>query len=433
MSVYRKFLIFPVSLAFLVQLQVDLPVGASNLRVNLADLLIAPLILWFFKEVLSKKLRPPKFIAKQIPYYALTITAVFTYGLIIGWLEIGDWTAWALANKYIGWFVLLAYFFVGAMVVHAMPKEGAWTFCLVFICFLVTTTLLHAIPDLLTMTGTIQLIPALTGNPLNPRQLSGFVGNPNSYAFFLLVGVALMIVVDGRLEKVSRAIPPAIMCILIIGLWYTASRAAWIALLALLVGAAFRQILPYRNLLVGAVCASAVIGGSILIDPHNPTASEQKLVSMVQSAQPNNLFPRPADTERNVTFQSAIELWRNNPFFGAGLGVHMVRSPETGDGTKKVIHNTALWILAEFGLVGVIPFIVCFIHVFVLLWRRRSDRRSPLSDHGLDYEAALWLVLIAFATMSVAHEMLYQRIMWLLAGMALVDHAESHSKSIKPS
>src|SRR5262249_46485795 len=99
-----------------------------------------------------------------------------------------------------------------------------------------------------------------------------------------------------------------------------------------------------------------------------------------------------------------------HPFFGAGLGAFRNQMIPTLEGLPLVIHSTAVWVLAELGVVGLLAFTVPFIYLFLKEWKYASvDRVSAL----------IVLCFAAFAVMSAPGDMLYQRTFWFLIGGAL--------------
>jgi hypothetical protein len=68
-----------------------------------------------------------------------------------------------------------------------------------------------------------------------------------------------------------------------------------------------------------------------------------------------------------------------------------------------------VWLLAETGPVGLAVFVAAAWRLFADAVRRRGDPAATL----------LILMFCAFAAMSAAHEMLYQRAFWLLLGAVL--------------
>jgi O-antigen ligase len=117
-----------------------------------------------------------------------------------------------------------------------------------------------------------------------------------------------------------------------------------------------------------------------------------------------------SDTERWISVNGGLRLWQENPVFGAGLGAYFEVSKR--EGTPLVIHNTLIWLLAETGLVG---FLVFFSAGVAILWASTRRLRDP-TDVGA---TTIFLFLLAFASMSMVHELLYQRVLWFVLGVCL--------------
>jgi len=109
--------------------------------------------------------------------------------------------------------------------------------------------------------------------------------------------------------------------------------------------------------------------------------------------------------ERLVSIIGGLNLFWDHPVFGAGLGAFRNQMILTLDWLPLVIHSTAIWLLAELGIVGFLIFAVSFTHIFFKEWKSAS--------------AFIVLCLGGFAVMSGPGDMLYQRTFWLLIGAAL--------------
>ena len=127
-----------------------------------------------------------------------------------------------------------------------------------------------------------------------------------------------------------------------------------------------------------------------------------------------------SNEERIATLVYGFKMWRNSPFFGEGLGVFIANS-ESWLGRPTVIHNTPLWILAEFGLLGA----AIFGWSLLKIGRYTIDANQPESNLS---RSALLLLLTLFIVFSLFHEMLYQRIFWLIGGALLATPLVSRSR-----
>jgi type IV secretory pathway VirB2 component (pilin) len=112
--------------------------------------------------------------------------------------------------------------------------------------------------------------------------------------------------------------------------------------------------------------------------------------------------------------------------FGAGLGA-FVSDYFRESGKVQVIHSTPLWLLAEFGIVGAIVMMMPIWRVFL---NEISRRRT-----GDDARFLLVLAILAFGVMSTVHEMMYQRVFWIIFGaaMAMVGQMHDRRKATSPA
>jgi O-antigen ligase len=123
------------------------------------------------------------------------------------------------------------------------------------------------------------------------------------------------------------------------------------------------------------------------------------------------ITPSNASTqERLVSIVGGWKLFVEHPIFGAGLGAFRNELILATSGIPLLIHSTALWLLAELGLVGFLAFAVPAIHVWMTEWRRAPHDQAA---------AIVALCFLAFAVMSGPADMVYQRTFWFVIGAAL--------------
>jgi len=75
-----------------------------------------------------------------------------------------------------------------------------------------------------------------------------------------------------------------------------------------------------------------------------------------------------------------------------------------------IIHNSLLWVAAELGLVGLCAYGFLFVAIGNAVRTRRERTDSKVLIVGC---------IVAFAVVSLAHDMMYQRVLWLLLGAAM--------------
>lgn len=372
--------------AFTIFFQFHLALPAGLINVNLADpfALLALMtlgIIW----LLSRKM--PRWRMPEFNWILTLFGALLLCAYMIGWTKIGH-TQWALSARLVGWVVLLGYLSAGYLLVAYAGNNGVRWLLEVLAAAAVLVIVLTVVTRFLYRYGFD--VPEPTPN------FEGFSGNRNAFAFQLLAVLALslpyskiyarQLVVQGKgVYKAWRSWVP--IGFLIVGIVWSGSRAGMLAAFILLLAAYYRDFLDRRSLLLGIVFASLLW-----------------VVAPMQSA----ISSEASNQERWATMRYGIEMWLHSPLIGEGLGVFIANSTERF-GHPTVIHSTPIWILAEFGLIGA----AVLGWSFLKLWRYSTRSGSPHDDRP---RIALLLLLIAFVVFSQFHEMLFQRIFWLVGG-----------------
>ncbi|MFK5979864.1 MAG: hypothetical protein QM488_13355, partial [Rhizobiaceae bacterium] len=117
-----------------------------------------------------------------------------------------------------------------------------------------------------------------------------------------------------------------------------------------------------------------------------------------------------------------FELWQQSPVFGAGLGVHLFQQQSNiAEGLPVVlVHNTGIWLLAGTGLVGFLVFVLLFSVLIRNMWRNaKTNAGSGPSLRPGNFASAALICMVAWLFMSQFHELMYQRVIWLIAGIAM--------------
>jgi len=179
---------------------------------------------------------------------------------------------------------------------------------------------------------------------------------------------------------------------LAMGILFTFSRSTWVSLaVALLLLCAVRRGTAIRLALtcaVGAALFLLFMGGRFL----------QFFETMAAR-------PERGDTRFELIHDALVEFARH-PVFGGGLGSFLVT-----EGT--IVHNTAVWFLAEFGILGLIVltgFLGSFFTMGWFAYRYAPPREKPLM-------LALLLGHAAMLALSMGIEAFYQRHWWLVFGL----------------
>lgn len=384
--------------AIFFQFHVALPAGLINL--NLAD----PFAMLSFFILLVNALffkRLPQWRIAEFNWILILFGVLLLTAYVIGWMKIGV-TQWALSARLVGWVVLLGYLSAGYLIVAYLGDKGIRRLLEV----LATTAIVVIVWSI-----TVRLLYGYGFDVSEPtHNFEGFSGNRNAFAFQLLAILALTLAysktynlragsVNVRFLSAWQSWVP--LGFLFAGIIWSASRAGVLAAVVVLMVAGYKKIVDRRLLLLGvlfAVLLWLLIFILQYLGPDNSTVQSQ-----ISSADSNQ--------ERWATLFYGFEMWRLSPFFGEGLGVFIANSTERF-GHPTVIHNTPLWILAELGLVGALVLGWSFLK----LWGYSIKAVSTQDELS---RSALLLLLIAFIVFSQFHEMLFQRIIWLVGGALL--------------
>lgn len=156
-----------------------------------------------------------------------------------------------------------------------------------------------------------------------------------------------------------------------ITLYLTFSRSAWLAAGLGALYYIFRGVKKHRVVWI-ALYISMLVGSCYILAPKISDTSV---------------------THRAELNRMAIDLWKQSPYIGVGLGNFIVRLPETKvtrhGNYLQPVHNIYLLLLSEIGIVG-----VCFI-VFVWLrcYKHLSKPRPPASFSILHFTLLIILIL----------------------------------------
>jgi hypothetical protein len=385
--------VLPIAAAILVLFQIYVPVQSGLLNVNLADpFAILGGVLFLLTAVGLR--RAPHWRVNYVNLAVVAATAVLAISLFIGAYRFG-WTTWAVVNRFLGWFVLLAYGATGALIVASSREQALRVIVLSFAGAAVAIAGLEVLLLLITSSGFRM--------PVAAGKIEGFSQNHNFFAFQLLMALAALVTfARGFSLRVALLIP------ITAALWFAGSRAGWIgAIFVLAVGYHLRVVNARETLLLAA--GTAAVAALVAIMPELSGATGATGAPAIQGA-PEFMLASSSNQERMLTITGGLSLFADHPLFGAGLVAFRNQLILATSGIPLLIHSTAVWLLAELGLMGFLVFTASFIFVFVKEWNHA--RTEPTS-------ALIVLCFVAFAVTSGPADMLYQRTFWLLIGAAL--------------
>ena len=388
------------------QVHADLPGSLGLINLNLADPFAILALAAVSIHALSIRLFPVWRVQNFNVILAL-ISVVLLMAFLRGLPEIGV-TQWALAGRVFGWLVLLGYISAGYLMVAYAGAHGLRRLSETMIATGAVIVVLQVILRFFVHWGWIENVP-ITAN------FEGYAANRNAFVFQMLVCLALVLAyssVRARHRTVGSSAPlishsvigklpsqlfPLLLGLVLLGLILSGSRAGLLVGAVVLL-AAWIGRLAERRVIAWGLLYVVVCWGVILISGTTLSGTTQSAISS-----------DPSIREHRESMTRALDLWLQSPVMGAGLGVFIEKSP-LWFGHPLVIHNTPLWILAEFGIVGAAVFGWAFFDLVRSAFKLYTTRPAC---------RVLGMILLGFAGFCLAHEIFYQRIFWLVLGAML--------------
>ena len=343
-------------------------------RLGIADACLAAYLIFNASRI---RLRTE---AWRIWHFALLL--VFAVGLLVSAAREGTVTPYQYLNKEFG---LLTLFAAYAMITSEV--ESWRQLRQVMRVYVLGVTLQNVVALAALLASYVAKMQFSFINYDNER-LSGFLYDPNAYGGLLVVALAFNLVGSAGSVPVTRGFL-RLFCnmTLALGIVFTFSRSAWMALVATwLVYLVLQPKLAAKTL--GIVAAGlplvAVLIGLGLLSP-------------------KRMLDRPDTIQQRVgLINDSLVQFAKHPVFGMGLG-------EFRAAEGLIVHNTPLWFLADFGLVGLGVFIGFVAWFFVAGFK--TYLLAPRD--GKSYVVGLLAAHCGMLGLSMGIEGFYQRQWWL--------------------
>lgn len=395
---------FAVAIACLIQFQPTVSILGVETRLAASDPVAALLATLGALYLARGRVPRQPWRSRWVWGWIVAMSFVLLAGTVIGRAEIGAWSGWAVQNRLLGWAALLSYFFAGAMLRCFFGESAAARFLDAFVICGGAISALAVAAVLATELGFAE------GMSFRTSQLAGLVGNPNAFGVLAILALAAVWSSgSGRLGQVRGALG----AVWVAAGYLTLSRATWLGMgvgagLAVATG---RIGLRYAAIWIGAPAVLAA-GATAMGGAGSVAWSKFESLAPERSA----AVAEASIAERSRLVRTALHLWWSAPAFGVGIGVHWHREQAAVPERPQLIHGTPLWLLAETGFVGLAVFGGFALHAALLLLRAaRGARPGP---GRVEWTALIFLC--AAAVMSLFHDLLYQRLVWLVLGLALV-------------
>tara|TARA_Y100000588_G_scaffold146097_1_gene159902 strand:- start:200 stop:1492 length:1293 start_codon:yes stop_codon:yes gene_type:complete len=402
--------------------------GGSRLRIGVSDFLLPVFLLVVLWRMYSFGRLDMHWRIRRVGIWLSLLSGWMLISLIIGYSHMGAWQTWAVVNKTLGWFMLVGYFLLGAILGANVDADARDRFVKMFLVVGWVVCAYEIAVFTLNYHGFVRW-----SNYMRPQ---GFFANPNAFG----VALSSMIVIHAAYLRRRALFPPWVhrlgMALVLLALFLSASRSAWLGLIVALIFLTWLRALSLRELVTGVILATALGLFSLSIPwqtvfkarvfVYEATLSESDSTQAAASKKKSNRrvaalalgrYDKSRDgglRHRIYLTRQALELWRENPVLGIGLGrFYWEQKRAESSFPPAHIHNTSLWLVTETGLIGAALFCGFF---FYCLWKCVSSVRRGEREPFL---VATIGILLVCAGASVGMEAMYQRYVWFFLGWAL--------------
>jgi putative inorganic carbon (hco3(-)) transporter len=330
------------------------------------------------------------------------ILATFATGSLVAALRFGVLDRYELLNKDTG--LLLSFLSYVAVTSTIAGWDDLRRILKVF-------TLTVVLQNILSVAGFLSAYFFGLANPFTRYgglRLSGMLLDPNAYGGLLVA--ALVISEGASLGREPLFKGPTLWFFrasLGMGILFTFSRSAWVALaLTLLLLCVIQVKVTLRLLLAGIIGAPflVLLMGNRFLPVFEEMASRPKQVQ-----------------GRFDLIHAAFQAFTHHPFFGGGIG-----SFRLGEG--EIAHNSAMWFLADFGIVGFVVLLGFVGWFFVRAWF--AYRAAPIREQPL--VLSILLAHTAMFGLAMGIEAFYQRHWWLVLGLIASSYSLTISRVNRP-
>ena len=390
---YRLDLIY-ILVALLTPLSIDITNFGANIGLALpTEPILAAILLVFIFKLFHDKSYDKEIFTHPISY-SIYFYIIWMFITVITSYDVAVSAKWFVAKL---WLIIPMYFF-GISVFKEIKNipRFVWAYTLGFIPVVIFTLSVHAANGF--------------SDHAAHWAMSPFFNDHTSYGAMLAMIIPVIfgfaVSTDNRSQN-TRIFTFIAFFILIIAVYFSISRAAWLSIIAALgVFIMMRFRIKLSWVLIPTIAVFLIIFSlreQILMKMEkNKQDSSDNFIEHVQSA--SNIATDASNLERINRWNSAIKLFMDRPILGWGPGTYQfVYAPyqsvadktviSTNVGNKGTAHSEYLLILSEEGVFGLISFIIILILVSITAV---NVYKTAINNVTRKYALLLFLGLITY-------------------------------------
>lgn len=414
-----------IVLAFSIQIQITLFKSQNyvGLRINMTDLLLPFIGLIILFSLFLKKTYWPNFSIKNAYIWLFGLTIILLLSLINSYYSFNELSAWGLKNKFIGWFVLSSFFLMGGWLGTNSKEKDLLLFIKITAIFLITILLIQIPIQLIFFSTKIRII----NNSFGSFPIVALMSNKNSFIFLYLTLISF-ITIFSKQYKIFEILTYIFWLLLPFIFLFTGARSAIITLPIIILmlfiltkGVNWKKTIS--AFLIGIIACTIFVKISYYrvysLKPQN-IESISHVKNIVSGEKLNKVADNllyKGDSNRLKMLHHVFGMIKENPIIGSGLGSVITTQERQNGSYIDIIDNTALWLWAETGIFGLLAFLTFYISCFRAIWKKAQNKDAP--EFTQAFCMGTILMLITFAIMSLFHEILYTRFLWMFLGIAL--------------
>lgn len=392
-----------------------------GLRINLTDILAPFAGMAILMTLLQRTSKWPTWNLPHAYKWIFALSLLLTAALLNTYYLYGQISPWALLNKYLGWYILIAIMGMGAWIATNATQVHIENFLKIFF-YVALAIMAYQLAIIILQCYTI-FSPYLGNYKYVTFPIAGLMANRNAYGLFTtgVISFATCIYFSNT-EVLKKYYVYVLYFCLPVFLAFNFSRATFITLCLMIPALLITHRKQSKKCMV--LILSLLLGISFLITNYyfKPQAfidlklrTHDIIQKIVVTSSDKSTTEYIGDNMRLTILKDSLEMIRQHPITGSGLGSSFLYQIQKHGEPINVIDSTPMWLLTEIGAIGLGMFALFYLQVVKAIWKPAKES----DDFVRTLRIALMFTIFAFSLMSLFHEIMYTRHIWFLLGFGL--------------